>query len=237
MCRFFKRLQGKFLTKSLLIWSMKYIFKRQKRQIRGKLNIQHLQEVELLSHSKMSKSTLEKHSNSQNDWSVLKIQLWSYPKGLQLHSLTNITLNNTRFPTGDLENLLLVAGEQIQCIHACTSVCVCVCVCIKHLLACFWKQSIYIPIMHCLITFYDAFAWISFTCIRLHTFLNLENAYNNFPERWIRCTHLSLQKGMRKETWTRTPSIVRMVACSWFSFNLCSILNYLLPVQERFQGF
>lgn len=38
--------------------------------------------------------------------------------------------------------------------------------------------------MHCLITFYDAFAWISFTCIRLHSFLNLENTYNNFPERW-----------------------------------------------------
>lgn len=160
---------------------MKYILKRQKRQITGKLNIQHLQVVELLSHSKTSKSILEKHSNSQNDWSVLKIQLWGYPKGIQLHSLTNITLNNTGFPTGDLENLSLVAREQIQYMHACISVCVC----IKHLLACFWKQSIYIPIVHCLITFYDAFARISFTCVKLHTIFNLENTYNNFPERWM----------------------------------------------------
>lgn len=180
MCRFFKRLQGKFLTKSLLIWSMKYILKRQKRQITGKLNIQHLQEVELLSHSKTSKSILEKHSNSQNDWSVLKIQLWGYPKGIQLHCLTNITLNNTGFPTGDLESLLPVAGEQTQYMHACISVCV-------HKTS----SSMFLEIEHLYPNsalsyyIYDAFTWISFACVRLHTFFNLENTYNNFPERWM----------------------------------------------------
>lgn len=113
---------------------------------------------------------------------------------------------------------------------------VCTRVCVKHLLAtCFGKWRIYMPMMHSLTTFYDASAWISFTCTRLLTFFFLINRSHNLPE-WQGCT-AEPSEGDERETRAPSPPHGGTVA---LSVGLLSSLLYSHSPDAReewLQGF